>query len=100
MARTAIHLLTTVVTLVATAQFNSLRAAGTPEQQHACIDDAFKFCSNEIPDVQRVTACMVRNLDKLSPRCRAQFGHSAVASESGRACSSDAWDDECQARRR
>jgi hypothetical protein len=46
----------------------------TPEQQQACSDDAFRLCSAEIPDVDRVTACMVRNRAQLSPPCRAQFG--------------------------
>ena len=48
-------------------------AAGTPEQRRACRHDAFKFCGNEIPDVPRITACMQKNLKKLSPACRAQF---------------------------
>lgn len=49
------------------------QAAGTAEQRRACRHDAFKFCHNEIPDVPRITACMERNLKKLSPACRAQF---------------------------
>jgi hypothetical protein len=48
--------------------------AYTPEQQQACTDDAFRVCGSEIPDVDRVTACMVRNKAQLSPPCRAQFG--------------------------
>ena len=31
----------------------------TPEQEQACTGDAFRLCSAEIPDVGRVTACMV-----------------------------------------
>ena len=33
--------------------------AYTPEQEQACTGDAFRLCSAEIPDVDRVTACMV-----------------------------------------
>lgn len=47
--------------------------AYTPEQEQACTSDAFRLCSSEIPDVDRVTACMVRNRSQLSPPCRAQF---------------------------
>jgi hypothetical protein len=47
--------------------------AYTPEQEQACTGDAFRLCSAEIPDVDRVTACMVRNRSQLSPPCRAQF---------------------------
>jgi hypothetical protein len=48
--------------------------AYTGEQEQACTSDAFRLCSSEIPDVDRVTACMVRNKTQLSPPCRAQFG--------------------------
>jgi hypothetical protein len=47
--------------------------AYTPEQQQACTNDAFKFCSAEIPDVDRVTVCMIRNKTQLSPGCRVYF---------------------------
>ena len=48
--------------------------AYTPEQEQACSGDAFRLCSSEIPDVGRVTACMVARKSELSPPCRAQFG--------------------------
>lgn len=47
--------------------------AYTPEQQQACSDDAFRLCGPEIPDVDRVTACMVRRKEQLSPGCRVFF---------------------------
>ena len=47
--------------------------AYTPEQEQACTNDAFRLCSADIPDVDRVTACMARNKSQLSPGCRAQF---------------------------
>src|SRR5438132_10773896 len=45
----------------------------TPEQEQACTGDAFRLCSSEIPDISRVTACMVAKKSELSPPCRAQF---------------------------
>jgi hypothetical protein len=45
--------------------------AYTPEQQQACSGDAFRLCSADIPDVERITMCMVRNRSQLSPACRA-----------------------------
>ena len=48
-------------------------SAYTPEQQQACSGDAFRLCGPEIPDVDRVTACMIRNKSQLSPGCRAFF---------------------------
>jgi len=49
------------------------KAEGTAEQRWACERDAFKFCGREIPNVQRVTVCMTKNVKKLSPACRSQF---------------------------
>jgi len=64
--------------LLATALAVSISpAAGqgyTPEQEQACTNDAFRLCSAAIPDVDRVTACMVANKSQHSPPCRAQFG--------------------------
>ncbi len=63
--------------MLATAlAFVMLPGAGhayTPEQEQACTNDAFRLCSAEIPDVDRVKACMARNKSQLSPGCRAQF---------------------------
>jgi hypothetical protein len=47
--------------------------AYTTEQEQACSGDAFRVCGADIPDVDRVTACMIRNQSQLSPGCRAFF---------------------------
>jgi hypothetical protein len=47
--------------------------AYTAEEQQACQPDAFRLCSSEIPDVDRVTACMVAKKSQLSPECRRFF---------------------------
>jgi hypothetical protein len=47
--------------------------AYTPEEEQACSGDAFQLCNAEIPDVDRVTACMVRKQSQLSPGCRVYF---------------------------
>lgn len=48
--------------------------AYTAEQQQLCTDDAFRLCSSEIPDVDRVTACMVKHKAELSPACKSVMG--------------------------
>jgi hypothetical protein len=48
-------------------------AQGTPEQRQACQPDAMRLCSEFIPDVDRITACMVKNRIRLSPACHAVF---------------------------
>ncbi len=46
---------------------------GTYEQRRACRADAMKFCRQFVPNVQLITACMDKNVHKLSPDCRKQF---------------------------
>jgi hypothetical protein len=48
-------------------------AQGTPEQRQACQPDAMRLCGEFVPDVDRITACMVKNRIRLSPPCRAVF---------------------------
>jgi len=55
--------------------------AYTPEQQQACTGDAFRLCGSEIPSIDRITVCMIRNRALLSPGCRVFFrSHEATAS--------------------
>jgi hypothetical protein len=68
--------------LIATAMtFAMVSAANayTAEDEAMCTNDAFRVCSSEIPDVQRVTACMVRNKSQLSAGCRAVMDANAPA---------------------
>jgi len=44
--------------------------AYTAEQQSLCMSDAFKFCSSEIPNIDKITACMQKNKAQLSPGCK------------------------------
>lgn len=53
--------------------FSSAAYAYTPEQQQACTPDAFRLCGDAIPDVNRVTACMIARKAQLSPGCRVYF---------------------------
>ncbi len=48
--------------------------AYTPEQQQACTPDAMRLCGEFVPDVDRITACMVRKKSQLSPQCAVFFG--------------------------
>jgi hypothetical protein len=41
--------------------------AYTPEQQQACTGDAFRLCGSEIPNIDRITACMMRSRSLLAP---------------------------------
>jgi hypothetical protein len=46
-------------------------AAATTEERAACTPDVLRLCSSDIPNVERVVACMKRERSKLSPGCAA-----------------------------
>src|SRR5689334_25327643 len=43
--------------------------AYTAEEQQACTPDAMRLCGAYIPDVDRITACMIARRSQLSPEC-------------------------------
>lgn len=46
---------------------------GTWEQQMACTPDVWRLCSDQVPDVGRIVACLRQNTPQLSNGCRAVF---------------------------
>ncbi len=53
--------------------------AYTQEQEQMCTSDAMRLCGTEIPDVDRVTACMIRQRALLSDGCKAVFRYEPPA---------------------
>jgi hypothetical protein len=49
---------------------------GTMDEQMACTPDVWRLCSDQIPDVNRIVACLQRNTPRLSDGCRAVFNTS------------------------
>lgn len=45
--------------------------AFSAEAQQMCTGDAFKLCSSEIPNIPKITACMISHRSQLSAGCRA-----------------------------
>jgi hypothetical protein len=45
------------------------------EARQACTGDAMRLCSDFIPDVQKVTACMMRKRAQVSAECRLAMAH-------------------------
>ena len=43
----------------------------TAEMRAACTADAFRLCFSEIPNVERITACMRAKRASLTEQCRA-----------------------------
>ena len=60
-------------TTVALGLLTTAASAYTQEQQQLCTGDAMRLCGDAIPDVERVTACMIRQRASLSDGCKAVF---------------------------
>jgi hypothetical protein len=56
---------------------------GTWEQQMACTPDVWRLCGAQVPDVDRIVACLRRNTSQLSGPCRAVFEQSDNAPRRG-----------------
>ena len=62
-----------VIGLLANPMPGYLRPAAAETVRDACTHDAFRLCSNAIPNVGRTKACLARHRSNLSPLCRAAF---------------------------
>ena len=60
------------------------RAFTQEDQRRLCTPDVFRLCSSEIPDVERITACMRRQRAHLSEGCRSVFGKPAQSASAER----------------
>jgi len=58
---------------ISLTSFAAHAVEATAEQRRACTPDAFRLCSQHIPNIDAITACMVANKSKLSPDCKAVF---------------------------
>jgi hypothetical protein len=52
---------------------------GTLQQQLACTPDVFRLCGEQIPDANRIVACLRQNTPQLSEACRTVFESNASA---------------------
>lgn len=59
--------------IVAHSAASAQEYRGTMEQQMACTPDVWRLCSDQIPDVNRIVACLQQNRPQLSVGCRAVF---------------------------
>ncbi|VIO66861.1 hypothetical protein [Bradyrhizobium ivorense] len=64
-AAAALAFAAAVSSLSSTASF-----AFSAEAQQMCTGDAFRLCSDEIPDIPKITACMIKHRAQLSSGCR------------------------------
>jgi hypothetical protein len=62
-----------LVVCMSVVTVSTISFASNAEQQRLCSGDAFRLCSSEIPDVDRVTICMRKHRASLSDACKAVF---------------------------
>ena len=62
-----------LATAFSMAMWPAASRAYTQEEQQACSGDAMRLCGAFVPDVDRITACMIENKSQLSPPCRVFF---------------------------
>jgi hypothetical protein len=61
--------------------FSQQQHPGTMEQQLACTPDVWRLCSEHVPDVDRIVACLRQNTPQLSGPCRAVFGSNTSSAD-------------------
>ncbi len=59
-----------VALTAAAVLFAPIAAQAEVDGQQACMQDAFTFCGQFIPDRDRVGACLFANKTRISPLCR------------------------------
>ena len=73
--------------LAVAASFSALSStssfAFSAEAQQMCTGDAFRLCSSEIPNIPRITTCMIKNRSSLSAGCRTVMDRD-LAAQSGK----------------
>jgi hypothetical protein len=65
--------LAVIISLAVSLHSTSGFALGTDDQRAACTPDVFRLCGSEIPNVDRIVACLKKEKPNLSKDCRAVF---------------------------
>ncbi len=61
---------------------SSASFAFSAEAQQMCTGDAFRLCSSEIPNISKITACMMKHRADLSSGCRTVMDRDLAAQRS------------------
>jgi hypothetical protein len=74
--------------LALTASFAAVSStasfAFSSEAQQQCTGDAFRLCSSEIPNIPKITACMIKHRADLSVGCRGVMDRELASQKSGK----------------
>ena len=58
--------------------------AFSSEAQQQCTGDAFRLCSSEIPNIPKITACMMKHRADLSVGCRGVMDRELASQKPGK----------------
>jgi hypothetical protein len=78
-ASIALAFAASISALSSTASF-----AFSSEAQAQCTGDAFRLCSDEIPNIPKITACMFKHRAELSTGCRTVMDRDLAAKKSNK----------------
>jgi hypothetical protein len=67
-----------VLGLLTLAMAASLSPAVAETVREACTNDAFRLCSDTIPDVKKTKDCLAHHRTSLSPLCKAAFESAGI----------------------
>jgi hypothetical protein len=70
-----------VLVVAASLTATTVALAESEEGRQACMQDAFKFCSDAIPDRERVYQCLASHKDVISAACHAAMAPSPPAEQ-------------------
>lgn len=63
--------------------------AYSAEAQQQCTGDAFRLCSSEIPNIPKITACMIQKRAQLSTGCRSVMDRDLAAAKTRKISSAE-----------
>lgn len=63
--------------------------AYSAEAQQQCTGDAFRLCSSEIPNIPKITACMIQKRAQLSTGCRSVMDKDLAAAKTRKVSSAE-----------
>jgi hypothetical protein len=58
--------------------------AFSAEAQQMCTGDAFRLCGSEIPNISKITACIIKQRTSLSAGCRTVMDRDLAAQKSSK----------------
>ncbi len=73
-----------VLIIAAVFAGTTVALAESEEGRQACMQDAFKFCSDAIPDRERVFQCLAAHQDVISAACHANMAPSLAAEQAAK----------------